>query len=69
MVRLFIALLPPAELHGLLAPVLGGVSGARWQTAEQLHITLRFVGAISGRQINGLPTGSRRSIQRFRLSV
>lgn len=54
MVRLFIALLPPAGLHGLLAPVLGGVSGARWQTAEQLHITLRFVGAISGRPVNGL---------------
>ena len=26
----------------------GGVPGARWQTREQLHLTLRFIGEVDG---------------------
>ena len=26
---------------------MGGVPGARWQTEEQLHLTLRFIGEVS----------------------
>lgn len=27
----------------------GGVPGARWQTRDQLHLTLRFIGEVDGR--------------------
>jgi 2'-5' RNA ligase len=29
--------------------VQGGVPGARWQTREQLHLTLSFIGEVDGR--------------------
>jgi 2'-5' RNA ligase len=46
--RLFVALsLPDAVVDSLLA-LQGGVPGARWQTREQLHLTLRFIGEVDG---------------------
>lgn len=45
--RLFFALLPPRDLFGRLSAIMHGVYAARWQTAGQLHLTLRFVGDIS----------------------
>jgi len=48
--RLFTALaLPDAVTDSLLA-LQGGVPGARWQTREQLHLTLRFIGEADGRE-------------------
>ncbi len=47
--RLFTALaLPDPVADGLLA-LQAGVPGARWQTREQLHLTLRFIGEVDGR--------------------
>jgi 2'-5' RNA ligase len=47
--RLFVALaLPDAVAEGLLA-IQFGVPGARWSTREQLHLTLRFIGEVDGR--------------------
>jgi 2'-5' RNA ligase len=44
--RLFVAIRPPRPiLDGLLA-LMGGVAGARWQSEEQLHLTLRFIGEV-----------------------
>jgi 2'-5' RNA ligase len=49
MMRLFVALaLPDAVADGLLA-LQGGIPGARWSTREQLHLTLRFIGEVDGR--------------------
>ncbi len=45
-IRLFYALMPSEEMVDALQAVMGGVSGARWQTAAQLHLTLRFVGEV-----------------------
>lgn len=42
--RLFYALMPSEAMIAALAPIQHGVSGARWQSAEQLHLTLRYVG-------------------------
>lgn len=44
--RLFVAIRPPAAIRGLLLGAMGGISGARWQNDDQLHLTLRFVGEV-----------------------
>ena len=44
--RLFVAIRPPAAIRALLLSVMGGISGARWQSDDQLHLTLRFLGEV-----------------------
>lgn len=44
--RLFVAIRPPAPIRKLLLAAMGGISGARWQTEDQLHLTLRFIGDV-----------------------
>jgi RNA 2',3'-cyclic 3'-phosphodiesterase len=44
--RLFVAIRPPAAIRALLLGAMGGISGARWQSDEQLHLTLRFIGEV-----------------------
>lgn len=46
MIRLFAGLELPPELGGRLAALAGGIPGARWVEARNLHITLRFVGEV-----------------------
>jgi 2'-5' RNA ligase len=46
--RLFVALpVPDAIAKGLML-LQGGVPSARWQSREQLHLTLRFIGEVDG---------------------
>ena len=54
--RLFVAIRPPASIRGQLLGIMGGVSGARWQNDEQLHLTLRFIGEVDGRQADDVHT-------------
>jgi 2'-5' RNA ligase len=44
--RLFVAIRPPEPIRELLLGAMGGVSGARWQTDDQIHLTLRFIGEV-----------------------
>lgn len=44
--RLFVGLRPPIVIRRQLLALMGGVPGARWQSDEQLHITLRFIGEV-----------------------
>jgi RNA 2',3'-cyclic 3'-phosphodiesterase len=44
--RLFVAIRPPSAIRKLLLGAMGGVSGARWQSEDQLHLTLRFIGEV-----------------------
>jgi 2'-5' RNA ligase len=44
--RLFVAIRPPAPIRQLLLAAMGGISGARWQSDDQLHLTLRFIGEV-----------------------
>lgn len=46
MLRLFVALQLPPEIRARLTGLMGGVNGARWQTDQQLHLTLRFIGEV-----------------------
>jgi RNA 2',3'-cyclic 3'-phosphodiesterase len=46
--RLFVALAVPDSVAQSLLLIQGGVPGARWQSREQLHLTLRFIGEVDG---------------------
>jgi len=46
--RLFAALPLPEDLAVRIAGTQGGIDGARWVPAENMHITLRFIGEVSG---------------------
>ncbi|WP_176590388.1 RNA 2',3'-cyclic phosphodiesterase [Sphingobium sp. EM0848] len=52
--RLFIAIRPPAEVRAGLLTLMHGIMGARWQSDDQLHLTLRFVGEVDRHQANDL---------------
>ena len=44
--RLFVALPLPDAVSEKLLDTMEGVPGARWQDADDLHITLRFIGDV-----------------------
>ncbi|WP_347304036.1 RNA 2',3'-cyclic phosphodiesterase [Croceibacterium sp. TMG7-5b_MA50] len=44
--RLFVGIRPPPAVLDALIDVQDGIEGARWQSEEQLHLTLRFVGEV-----------------------
>ena len=44
--RLFVAIRPPQPVRERLLAAMGGISGARWQRDDQLHLTLRFIGEV-----------------------
>ena len=44
--RLFVAIRPPRPIRERLMAAMGGISGARWQSDDQLHLTLRFIGEV-----------------------
>ena len=48
MYRLFAALALPEDIVLRLQGLCGGVPGAFWETPENLHLTLRFVGDVPG---------------------
>ncbi|GAB4146318.1 MAG: RNA 2',3'-cyclic phosphodiesterase [Sphingomonadales bacterium] len=49
MPRLFVGLELPEPIKQRLLLAQGGVIGARWQSVDQLHLTLRFIGDVDGR--------------------
>ncbi|MFQ5773698.1 MAG: RNA 2',3'-cyclic phosphodiesterase [Kiloniellaceae bacterium] len=48
--RLFVAIPLPEDLRARLARLEEGLPGARWVAPENLHLTLRFIGEVDGRQ-------------------
>ena len=48
MIRLFVALALPEDVRRRMEGLQGGLPGARWQSAEQMHLTLRFIGEVDG---------------------
>jgi 2'-5' RNA ligase len=51
MARLFTALRPPPAMRQSLGECMQALPGARWQSDEQLHLTLRFVGEADRHQL------------------
>lgn len=68
--RLFIGIDPPEHVKDRLLDMMGSLAGARWQSDEQLHLTLRFVGEVDGNQADDVAAalGSLRH-PRFELSL
>ena len=56
MLRLFIAVPIPDEVADKIARLQTGLDGAKWSPRENLHLTLRFVGAVDERQAEDLDT-------------
>ncbi|WP_084582739.1 RNA 2',3'-cyclic phosphodiesterase [Sphingomonas azotifigens] len=44
--RLFVGFRPPPAIRARLLALAGGVPGARWQSDDQLHCTLRYIGEV-----------------------
>ena len=55
--RLFVAIKPPQDVLDSLIDTMEGIDNARWQSEEQLHLTLRFVGEVDTPQANDLADG------------
>ena len=47
MIRLFVAVPLPEIARWMLAMLGGGIPGAKWLAAENLHLTLRFIGEVA----------------------
>lgn len=54
MPRLFLGFDLPDDIDIELQMIGGGIQDARWQTVEQLHLTLHFLGEVDGREMRGL---------------
>lgn len=68
--RLFFGLDIPADIKQRLLGVNAPVSGAKWQSSEQLHITLLFLGNVEHGRIAGLCEAARDlPVEAFELDV
>lgn len=54
--RLFIGIRPPEGVCDLLLDTMEGLEGARWQDADHLHVTLRFIGEVERHVAEDLAT-------------
>jgi len=52
MPRLFVAIDLPESIRQQLSSLCCGLPGARWVSPEQMHLTLRFIGDVDGRQLS-----------------
>ncbi|MDX1709514.1 MAG: RNA 2',3'-cyclic phosphodiesterase [Rhodovibrionaceae bacterium] len=52
--RLFVAIPLPFDLRERLSRLEGGLPGARWVSEDNLHLTLRFLGEVDGRQAHDI---------------
>ena len=48
MYRLFVSIELPDDVKHLLARLSGDVPGARWLEADEMHLTVRFLGEVDG---------------------
>jgi len=68
--RLFVALALPDYVAQGLAALQAGVPGARWSTRDQLHLTLRFIGEVDGREASAIDDAlTAIEAPRFRLAL
>ncbi|MDP6351214.1 MAG: RNA 2',3'-cyclic phosphodiesterase [Alphaproteobacteria bacterium] len=54
--RLFVAIPLPEPVKDRLEQFQAGLAGARWVPRENMHLTLRFIGAVAGDQAEDIDT-------------
>ena len=59
MPRLFTAVSLPPLITEHLTLVMGGIPGAKWQSADRLHLTLRFIGEVDGGEVSEIVSALR----------
>lgn len=70
MPRLFTALTLPDAVSDLLLDTMEGIPQARWQDAEQLHLTLTFLGEVPASGVDDLVLAlSRVEVRPFALAL
>ena len=68
--RLFVAIRPPEPIRDLLVDAMDDSADFRWQSDEQLHVTLRFVGEVERPLGNDLADAlARVHVEPFELSI
>jgi len=68
--RLFVAIRPPEPIRDLLVDAMDDSADFRWQSDEQLHITLRFIGEVERPLANDLASAfTRIRAEPFQLSI
>jgi len=68
--RLFFGLEIPAQIKARLLKARAEVSGAKWQSVEQMHITLLFLGDVEEERLSAVCEAARHiSLAPFELSV
>ena len=67
--RLFVAIRPPAAIRSVLLGAMGGISGARWQSEDQLHLTLRFIGEVDRHRAGDIHAALGESISAVRIAL
>jgi len=68
--RLFVALVPPAPVRAELAALAAPLGGMRWTPADNLHLTLRFIGETTPERQDALADALRRvRVESFVLPV
>ena len=68
--RLFVAIRPPEPIRDLLVDAMDDSADFRWQTDEQLHITLRFIGEVERPPANDVADAlTRVRAEPFQLSI
>ena len=55
--RLFVAIRPPDDIIDLLIDAMDDSPDFRWQSDEQLHLTLRFIGEVERPMANDIAAG------------
>ncbi len=70
MFRLFVGVPLPAGVRADLAGLCSGLPGAKWVAAENLHLTLRFIGEVGGGEAEDIHQAlSRIRAGRFELTI
>jgi RNA 2',3'-cyclic 3'-phosphodiesterase len=54
MPRLFVAVPLPEAVTQRLSALAGGIPGARWSPPRNMHVTLRFIGDVDGREASDI---------------
>ena len=68
--RLFVAIRPPEFIREALLDLMEGVPNLRWQSDDQLHLTLRFIGEVERPKGEDLAAALERiRFERFSLSL